>query len=223
MFCSRNEANMKIGILGMGQVGATIASKVLALGHEVKIGSRSANNEAAAAWAANGGARASHGSFADAAGIAELLFLCAPGEVALAVLDAAGGANLEGKTLVDVSNPLQFRKGAPPTLFVGNDDSLGERIQRAHPKLKVVKTLNTVNCSVMVDPTRVPHEHTMFLCGDDAEAKSTVSGLLRAFGWRDLIDLGDISNARATEALLPLWVRLWGVLQTGDFNLKVVR
>ena len=214
---------MNVAVLGMGQVGATIASKVLALGHDVKVGSRSASNESAAAWAASGGARASHGSFADAAKFAELIFLCAPGEAALAVLEAAGAANLEGKILVDLSNPLQFSKGAPPTLFVGNDDSLGERIQRAHPKLKVVKTLNTVNCLVMVDPARVPHEHTMFLCGDDAAAKSSVSDLLHAFGWRDLIDLGDITNARATEALLPLWVRLWGVLKTGDFNLKVVR
>ena len=167
-------------------------------------------------------ARASQGTFADSARFAELLFLCTPGDVSLEVLESAGSANLAGKTLVDISNPLQFAKGAPPTLFVGNDDSLGERIQRAHPELNVVKTLNTVNCLVMVEPSRVPHEHTMFLCGNDAAAKATVRELLSAFGWQDLIDLGDISNARATEALLPLWVAM-GRRKTGDFNVKVVR
>ena len=214
---------MKFGIFGTGMVGETIASKLIALGHEVSMGSRTANNEKATAWAKAAGARASHGTFADAAANAEFLFNCTHGEAALDVLAAAGAANLDGKVLVDVSNPLDFSKGAPPTLFVGNDDSLGERIQRAFPGVRLVKTLNTVNCLVMVDPARVPGEHTMFLCGNDAAAKSTVSELLRTFGWRDLIDLGDISNARATEALLPIWIRLWGVLKTGDFNLKVVR
>jgi len=214
---------MRIGIFGTGMVGETIASKLIALGHDVSMGSRTANNEKAAAWANKAGARALHGTFADAAASAEILFNCTHGEAALEVLGAAGAANLHGKVLVDVSNPLDFSKGAPPTLFVGNDDSLGERIQRAFPGVRVVKTLNTVNCLVMVDPARVPGEHTMFLCGNDAAAKSAVSELLKTFGWRDLIDLGDITNARATEALLPIWIRLWGVLKTGDFNLKVVR
>ncbi len=214
---------MKFGVFGTGMVGETIASKLIALEHDVTMGSRSAHNEKAVAWAKGASPRASYGTFADAAASAEVLFNCTHGEAALEVLNAAGAANLKGKVLVDVSNPLDFSKGAPPTLFVGNDDSLGERIQRAFPDVRVVKTLNTVNCLVMVDPTRVPGEHTMFLCGNDAAAKSTVSDVLRTFGWRDLIDLGDISNARATEALLPIWIRLWGVLKTGDFNLKVVR
>jgi len=204
-------------------VGEKIASKLIALGHEVSMGSRSANNEKAAAWAKAAGDRASHGTFAHAAAHAEILFNCTHGEAALDVLEAAGAANLNGKVLVDVSNPLDFSKGTPPTLFVGNDDSLGERIQRAFPGVRLVKTLNTVNCLVMVEPARVPGEHTMFLCGNDEAAKATVSDLLKTFGWRDLIDLGDITNARATEALLPIWIRLWGVLKTGDFNLKVVR
>jgi predicted dinucleotide-binding enzyme len=214
---------MKFGVLGTGLVGETIATKLIELGHEVCMGSRTATNEKAAAWAKRAGERASHGTFADAAARASVLFNCTHGEAALDVLAAAGAAQLEGKVLVDVSNPLDFSKGAPPRLFVGNDDSLGERIQRAFPAVRVVKTLNTVNCLVMVDPARVPGDHTMFLCGNDAAAKATVTELLRAFGWRDLIDLGDITNARATEALLPIWIRLWGVLKSGDFNLKVVR
>jgi len=204
-------------------VGETIGSKLVALGHAVKLGSRSATNEKASAWVSQAGALASQGTFAEAAAFGELLFNCTPGSVALEVLEAAGHVHLNGKVMIDVSNPLLFAKGAPPTLFVTNDDSLGERLQRAFPELLLVKTLNTVNCSVMVDPGRVPGEHTMFLCGNDAGAKARVRQVLSDFGWRDVIDLGDISNARATEALLPLWVRLWGVLQTGDFNLKVVR
>ena len=216
---------MKIGMLGTGMVGQTIGSKLIELGHDVKLGSRTASNEKAAAWADKAGSRASHGTFADAAAFGELLFNCTPGTASLEMLAAAGTANLGKKTLIDVSNPLDFSKGAPPTLFVGNDDSLGERIQRAYPELKVVKTLNTVTCTVMVDANRVAAgDHSMFLCGNDASAKASVRELLTgSFGWRDVIDLGDITNARATEALLPIWVRLWGVLKTADFNVKVVR
>jgi predicted dinucleotide-binding enzyme len=216
---------MKIGVLGTGIVGRTIGKKLIDLGHEVKLGSRTTSNDQGRSWANELGVRASLGTFADSAAFGELLFNCTPGQASLEVLAAAGEANLADKVLIDVSNPLDFSKGRPPTLFVGNDDSLAERIQRAHPRLKVVKTLNTVNCEIMVDPARVAAgDHTMFLCGNDANAKLSVRELLTAsFGWRDVIDLGDISNARATEGLLPIWVRLWGVLKTGDFNLKVVR
>lgn len=216
---------MKIGVLGTGVVGRTIGKKLIGLGHEVKLGSRTTSNDQGRSWVDEQGARASLGTFADSAEFGELLFNCTPGEASLEVLASAGDANLADKVLIDVSNPLDFSRGRPPTLFVGNDDSLAERIQRAHPRLKVVKTLNTVNCEVMVDPGRVAAgDHTMFLCGNDADAKLSVRELLTdGFGWRDVIDLGDISNARATEGLLPIWVRLWGVLKTGDFNLKVVR
>lgn len=216
---------MKIGVLGTGMVGQTIGSKLIELGHEVKLGSRTAANEKAGAWSDKAGSRASRGTFADAAAFGELLFNCTPGEASLEVLAAAGEANLASKILIDVSNPLDFSKGMPPTLFVGNDDSLGERIQRAHPALRVVKTLNTVNCQVMVDAGRVNGgDHSMFLCGNDASAKASVRELLTSgFGWRDVIDLGDITSARATEGYLPIWLRLWGALKTGDFNVKVVR
>lgn len=215
---------MKIAILGTGTVGQTLGGKLTALGYEVRMGSRTANNEKAAGWAKQAGPKASHGTFADAAAFGEMLFNCTQGTASLEVLRAAGKENLAGKVLVDVSNPLDFSKGMPPSLFVSNTDSLAEQIQRAFPELKVVKTLNTVNCSVMVDPARVPGEHDIFLSGNDAAAKARVRQLLtEGFGWKRVIDLGDITTARATEAWLPLWLRLYGTLGTGDFNLHIVK
>ncbi len=205
-------------------VGETIASKLVALGHEVKMGSRTANNEKAAAWVRKAGARASQGTFADAAAFGEILFNCTLGLGSIEALNAAGKENLKGKVLLDLSNPLDFSKGMPPTLFVSNDDSLGERIQRAFPELKVVKTLNTINCNVMVDPARIPGEHAVFVSGNDAAAKTRVKQLLTEwFGWKQVIDLGDISTSRGTESYLPLWIRLWGALGTPDFNVQIVK
>jgi hypothetical protein len=215
---------MKIAVLGTGMVGETIGSKLVALGHEVKMGSRTANNEKAGAWVKKAGAKASAGTFADAAAFGEILFNCTSGAGSLEALQAAGQENLKGKVLLDISNPLDFSKGMPPTLFVSNDDSLGERIQRAFPELKVVKTLNTISAPVMVEPARVPGEHATFVSGNDAEAKAQVKKLLTDwFGWKQVIDLGNITTARGTESYLPLWLRLWGVLGTPDFNISVVK
>jgi predicted dinucleotide-binding enzyme len=212
---------MRIGVLGTGVVGETIGAKLVDLGHEVRMGARSATNEKAGAWAAARGAAASHGTFADAAAFGELLFNCTGGNVSLEALRQAGAENLAGKVLVDVSNPLDFSRGFPPSLTVCNTDSIGEQIQREFPDARVVKSLNTTNCQVMVDPARVPGEHDVFVCGNDADAKARVTELLRAFGWRTVIDLGDITNARGTEMLLQIWVRLFGALKTGDFNFHV--
>ena len=216
---------MKIAVLGTGMVGEAIATKLAALGHEVRMGARAAKNEKAVAWAAKAGPKASEGSFADAAAFGELVFHATAGVTALEALKAAGEENLAGKVLVDISNPLDFSKGMPPSLFVAITDSLGEQIQRAFPKTKVVKTLNTVNCQLMVDPGRLAGgDHDMFVCGDDAEAKAKVRSLLvEGFGWKRVVDLGDITMARGTEAYLPLWVRLWGALGTAEFNVKIVR
>jgi 8-hydroxy-5-deazaflavin:NADPH oxidoreductase len=215
---------MKIAVLGTGMVGETIASKLVALGHEVKMGSRSANNEKAVAWAKKAGAKASQGSFADAAAFGELLFNCTSGSGSIEALNAAGKENLKGKLLLDISNPLDFSKGMPPTLFVSNTDSLGEQIQRAFPELKVVKTLNTIGAPVMVDPARIPGEHAVFVSGNDAEAKAQVKRLLTEWlGWKQIIDLGDITTSRGTESYLPLWLRLWGVMGTPDFNIQIVK
>jgi 8-hydroxy-5-deazaflavin:NADPH oxidoreductase len=216
---------MRIAVLGTGMVGNALGHKLVQLGHEVRMGSRDAGNAKAAAWARAAGKGASHGTFADAAAFGEWVFNCTAGVASLEALKAAGAENLRGKVLVDIANPLDFSRGMPPSLSVCNTDSLGEQLQRAFPEARVVKTLNTVNCELMVDASRVAGgEHHLFMAGNDAQAKAQVLALLReGFGWKHVIDLGDISNARATEQLLPLWVRLYGALGTPHFNFKVVR
>jgi predicted dinucleotide-binding enzyme len=214
-----------VAVLGTGVVGRTLATKLAELGHDVRMGSRTPDNEQAAEWAASAGERASHGTFADAADFGELVVNCTGGAVALEALAAAGEANLAAKTLLDVSNPLDFSQGMPPTLTVCNTDSVGEQIQRTFPGTRVVKALNTVNCEVMVDPALVPGEHDLFVCGNDEGAKAQVRELLESFGWPSgrILDLGDISGARALEMYLPLWLRLFGTFGTGHVNIHVAR
>lgn len=212
---------MKIGILGTGMVGKTLGTKLVACGHEVRMGAREAANEAAAAWASEAGPRASTGTFADASAFGEVVFLCVLGEVATKVVQAAGDG-LAGKVLVDLTNPLDFSEGMPPKLFTSGGDSLGKRVQAAAPQARVVKTLNTVSCNVMIDPASVPGDHGLFVCGDDADAKAKVVSLLREdFGWRTFHDLGPLAMARCTEGYLPLWVSLYGLMGTDRFNVAV--
>ncbi len=215
---------MKIGIFGTGVVGQTIGTKLVNLGHEVRMGGRAAANEKALAWASASGEHASVGTFGDAASFGEILFNCTSGLASLQALALAGAENMNGKILIDVANPLDFSKGFPPTLSVCNDDSLGEQIQRAFPEVKVVKTLNTTNCQIMVNPALVEGSHDMFVSGNDAEAKAKVGEILCDwFGWQTVIDLGDITTCRGTEQLLPIWVRLMGALQTPMFNFHIAR
>jgi 8-hydroxy-5-deazaflavin:NADPH oxidoreductase len=216
---------MKFAILGTGMVGTTIASKLTALGHQVTLGSRTANNEKAVAWQKSAGKNASIGTFAEAAAFGEWVFNCTKGDGSLDALRAAGKQNLAGKVLVDVSNPLDFSKGFPPSLTVCNTDSLAEQIQREVPEAKVVKALNTINAYLMVDPARIQGgAHDVFICGNDAGAKSQVTQLLReGFGWKTVHDLGDLTAARGTEAWLLLWTRLYGAFQTADFGVRIVR
>jgi hypothetical protein len=204
-------------------VGNAIGSKLIQLGHEVKMGSRTANNAKALEWVTATGPRASQGTFADAASFGEIIFNCTAGSVSLEALKLAGTKNLVGKILVDVANPLDFSKGMPPSLTVCNTDSLGEQIQRTYPQAKVVKALNTMNCRVMVNPTLVPGDHNAFISGNDSYAKTKVMDILKAFGWKNVIDLGDITAARGTEMLLPIWLRLMGILGTTDFNFKIAK
>jgi predicted dinucleotide-binding enzyme len=217
---------MKFAVLGTGGVGSTIASKLIELGHEVMMGSRDPNNENARSWAEGAGTSAHHGSFEDAARFGEIVFNCTAGSASLEALHAAGAANLNGKLLVDLANPLDSSKGMPPSLTVCNEDSLGEQIQRAFPEVKVVKTLNTVNHVLMVNPSLVPGDHNLFISGNDADAKRKVVELLSSFGWPEanVIDLGDISTARGPEMYLPLWLRL--LMQSNfdpHFNIQVQR
>ncbi|HVR61991.1 MAG TPA: NAD(P)-binding domain-containing protein, partial [Polyangia bacterium] len=185
---------MKLGILGSGIVGSTLGKKFVEVGHEVKMGARVANNEKAVAWAKSAGDRASQGTFADAAAFGEIVLNCTAGTGSVAAVQAAGPKNLAGKILIDVANPLDFSKGMPPSLTVCNTDSLGEQIQRACPDAKVVKALNTLSATVMVNPGLVPGEHDLFICGNDAGAKGRVTELLReSFGWKSVLDVGDIT------------------------------
>jgi len=216
---------MKIAVLGTGVVGKTISSKLIELGHEVKMGSRTNPNEKATEWVASVGAKASQGTFAEAAAFGEIIFNCTKGDATLDVLKLAGEKNMNGKILIDISNPLDFSKGFPPTLSICNTDSLGEIIQRTYPEVKVVKTLNTMTCALMVNASLVPGDHTVFVSGNDADAKAEVKKMLASFGWKEknTIDVGDITTSRGTEQVLPLWVRLYGSFGTANFNFHIAR
>ena len=217
---------MKIAVLGTGVVGSEIGTALVEGGHEVMMGSRTAVNEKAVQWANSTGESAHYGTFADAAAFSDgMVFNCTRGDATIEALAMAGANNLEGKIIVDLANPLDFSKGMPPSLTVCNTDSLGEQIQREFPGAKVVKVLNTLNCRLMLRPADLAGSHNLFIAGNDEEAKATVSALLQTFGWAsdDIIDLGDISAARGTEMLLPLWIRLMQKLGTAHFNFKIVK
>jgi 8-hydroxy-5-deazaflavin:NADPH oxidoreductase len=215
---------MRIGILGTGVVGKTLATKLAKLGNDVKMGSRKAAGEKATGWVKETGAKSSEGTFADAAAHGEIVFNCTAGTGSLEALRAAGAKNLEGKTLVDVSNPLDFSKGMPPTFTVCDTDSLAEQIQREFPTAHVVKSLNTVTAAVMVEPSIIPGVHDMFVSGNDAKAKAQVINLLKTgFGWKEVIDLGDLKAARAQEMHLALWARLYMKFQSPNVNVHVAR
>ena len=213
---------MKIGVLGTGMVGSAIATRAIEAGHDVMMGARDAGNEKARNWAAGAGPKASRGTFADAAAFGEIVFSATLGKAAVEALKAAGPGSLDGKLLVDVSNPLDFSMGMPPVLFTGPGDSLGERIQHSFPKARVVKALNTVNAQVMGHPERLGGESDLFVCGNDDDAKRRVTGLLREFGWKTIHDLGDIRASRGMEAYLLFWITVSGALKTPDFNIRIV-
>ncbi len=214
---------MKIGIFGSGTVGTTLGTKLAHVGHEVMLGSRDAANPAAVAWAARV-PLASNGTFADAAAYGAILINATNGLATMDVLAAAGADRTAGKVLIDVSNPIDFSRGEPvPLLSPGNDESLGERIQRAYPRTQVVKALNTMNAEVMVNPDAVPGEHVLLMAGDDPRAKETAAGLLGELGWpaHRIVDTGPIIAARGLEAYLLLWVPLMRAMGTPLFNISV--
>jgi predicted dinucleotide-binding enzyme len=198
---------MRIGVLGTGMVGRAISGKLAELGHDVKVGSRTEGDGAVV--------------FADAAAHGEIVFNCTNGAASLDALGAAGAENLAGKPLIDVSNALDGSGG----LFVDTSDSLGERIQAAFPDARVVKALNTINCNLMVDPSLVPGDHVVFVCGNDDGAKGQVTSLLGELGWpaERVLDLGDITAARGTEHYLMLWLRLWRAVGGPQFNIALHR
>jgi 8-hydroxy-5-deazaflavin:NADPH oxidoreductase len=214
---------MNIGILGTGMVGEAIAGKLVQLGHHVCMGSRKKGHAKATAWASAAGAAASEGSFADAVAFGEIVVLCLKGDVVLDVLRSIGSAAFAGRVVVDVSNPLDFSHGLPPSLLICNTNSLGEEVQKHLPGAHVVKTLNIVNCEVMVDPAKAGDVVTMLICGNDAAAKAKVAELLRTVGWQDILDLGGMSAARGMEMMLPVWLSLWSALGSPHFGFRIVR
>ncbi|WP_377640525.1 NADPH-dependent F420 reductase [Oryzobacter terrae] len=225
---------MTIAVLGTGAVGRALAGRLDELGHDVVVGTRDPAATLARSTPDGTGAtpfsawRELHpgvalATFADAAAAADLVVNASSGVAALEVLGLAGAANLAGKPLLDISNPLDFSAGFPPTLFVKDTDSLAEQLQRAFPQARVVKSLNTLTAELMVHPESLGRSTTVFVSGDDAQAKARVVELLTSFGHDDVIDLGGLETARGTEMLLPVWLRLMGALGTAQFNLKVVR
>lgn len=226
---------MKIAILGTGSVGQALAGRLSGLGNDVVIGTRDVaasmarttpdgwGNPAIGTWINNNSA-VKLVTFAEAAAFSDGIIIHAMnGGAAIESLEMANETDLAGKILVDITNPLDFSKGFPPTLFLSNTDSLGEQIQAKFPDLKVVKTLNTMSNPVMINPASVAGDHTVFVSGNDDSAKAKVKEMLNSFGWADknIYDLGDISTARGTEMILPLWVRIFGKSQTPFFNFHV--
>jgi 8-hydroxy-5-deazaflavin:NADPH oxidoreductase len=229
---------MNIAIFGTGSVGRTLAEKLVTQGHSVTVGTRNPaetlartdtdmmGNGPFAPWhAANSSVQLD--TFANAAAASEVILLATNGLGTLPSIEAAGIENIGSKIIIDISNPLDFSKGMPPTLFVSNDDSLGEQVQRAVPNARVVKSLNTLWGGLMVAPELLADgNHSVFVSGNDTDAKATVSSYLTNwFGWKpsSIVDLGDITTARGTEMYLPLWLRLFGATGSGLLNIHVVR
>jgi 8-hydroxy-5-deazaflavin:NADPH oxidoreductase len=217
---------MRIGVLGTGTVGHTLAGRLVELGHEVTMGSRHAGNPRATSWAAAAGAAAQAGSFSDAADFGELLINATSGAASVDAFGAARPEALDGKVVLDVGNILiPNPEGGLPLVGATSTDSLGERLQRAFPAARIVKTLNTVTADVMVDPSLVSGDHVVFVCGEDPEAKQVAVELLGQFGWpaSRVLDLGGIAASRAVEMYVALWVQLWGVAGSALFNIELVR
>jgi len=214
---------MRIAVLGTGTVGRVLSARLAELGHTVTLGTRDpeATRARPEVEEVPGVALA---TFADAVADVDVVVVALGGAVALEVLGSLGPERLAGTVLVDVTNPLDFSAGFPPTLSVKDTDSLGEQVQRLLPETKVVKTLNTMNAAVMAHPERVGGgDHTVFVSGDNPTAKAVVEGLLLEMGHTDVLDLGGIETARGVEMYLPLWLRVMGALGTADFQVKVVR
>ncbi len=222
---------MKVAIIGSGIVGQTLGKKLVELGHDVIVGTRDPNKlDEAKGWAGSlgdwlnaVGNKATVATFAAAAAQGEIVINATHGMASLAALQTAGAENLQGKILIDVANELDFSQGMPPKSLAADTTSLGEKIQAAFPNTKVVKTLNTMNCAVMVNPQQIADgNHTVFVSGNDADAKAKVTVLLQSFGWTDIFDLGDLTSARGTEMMMPIWLRAFGKLGNVPYNFKIV-
>jgi 8-hydroxy-5-deazaflavin:NADPH oxidoreductase len=215
---------MRIAVLGTGTVGRTIGTKLVELGHDVAMGSRSADNADAAAWVKSVGGGASSGTFTDAATDADLVVNATSGAGSVDALSTIDAAQLDGRVLVDIANPLAW-DDTGASLFMSGTDSLAETIQRRFPSLKVVKALNTMTADVMVNPAMLPGMSNAFMAGDDEGAKETVRELLVSFGWHaeDIVDVGGVQGARGLESYLLFWLTMMQTLGTPAFNIRIVK
>ena len=216
---------MKYAVLGTGMVGHSLASKLIALGHEVRMGARKADSKEASKWADENGSLAGHGEFSAVSAWAERVIFAVNGARILDVADAVTNQAVAGKTVIDVTNPLDMSRGMPPTLIpeMSNTTSAGEALQTRLPDAQVVKTLNTMNHEIMVNPGQVPGSHDVFVCGDHETAKNETIEMLGEFGWTEPVDLGPLAAARGTEGMMPFWLRMWSVAGNANFNYKIVR
>lgn len=226
---------MRIGILGTGIVGQTLGLKLAQLGHTVMLGTRNPSQlddpkgrgtdaRTLRDWLILAGSGATIGTFRDTVAFSDLVINALSGAVSLEVLQAVGSPTLDGKTLIDIANPLDFSRGFPPSLFVKDTDSLGEMLQRAFPNTHVVKTLNAMTAALMVNPQLVGNgDHTVFMSGNDLQAKAQVAALLSEMGWQDILDLGDITTARGTEMAFALGHAVMNALSPAAIAFKVVR
>ena len=222
---------MRIAVLGTGIVGKVLSSRLIELGNSVYMGTRDTSNsgdsedpKSLANWL-KANELIQLVNFEDIPSDCDLYINATGGFVSIEALEKTGKNTLKDKVLLDLANPLDFSKGMPPSLFVSNTDSLGEQIQRAFPDTHVIKSLNTMNCNIMLNPALVQGDHNVFICGNDEKAKTVVKSLLTQAGWKDsnIMDLGDITAARATEMVLPVWLKLWGKLGTANFNFNIVQ
>lgn len=225
---------MNIAVLGTGVVGRSHAERLAGLGHRVTLGTQDVEktltetkpdmmgNPPFSVWHKDH-KDVTLQTFSDATKAGELVINALRGDIAENVLVSVK-THLENKVLIDIANPLDFSKGFPPSLSVCNTDSLGEQIQRALPETRVVKIFNTVNASLQTNPAMLMNgDHTLFVAGNDADAKQEATRIAKEeYGWKHIIDLGDITNARGMEMMLPIWLRLFGALGTAMFNYKIV-
>ncbi len=206
---------MHVGVLGTGDVGQALGKAFLTLGHDVMLGSRSATNEKAVAWAEAQGPKASVGNFEEAATYGELVVLATLGMANETILKGTGPAPFEGKVVIDATNPLDFSGGMPPKLALSGNDSGGEQVQRLLPGAHVVKAFNTVGNAFMFRPKFPGGRPDMFIAGNHRDAKKTVSKLLEEFGW-GVVDVGGIESSRYLEGMCLVWV-ISGAL-AGNWN-----
>jgi 8-hydroxy-5-deazaflavin:NADPH oxidoreductase len=227
---------MNITILGTGSVGQALAGKLMSLGNDVTVGTRDVEVSLQRVEPDRMGNMGIGQFMVDNPGVnlvtfndainsdTDLIINALGGESILEVLGAIDPNLIDSKVMIDVANPLDFSNGFPPSLTICNTTSLGEQVQAQFLNLKVVKALNTVSNPVMINPTALSGNHNLFICGNDMDAKNIVGGVLISMGWNSsqIIDLGDITNSRGTEMFLPLWVRIFGKVQTPMFNIGIV-